>query len=170
MMSLYEARNGRCGTIGFWGAGDIIGLGDIGERHKRQNTARCLASSSVLTLSFEQLDQFIIDFPEFALALAKALSVRLNWVTRLALVLEAGSAMERICTVLLALAERYGEQQADGIHININLTQEQLAAIAGVTRQFAHSTLKTLREKGVLTGNRELILTDIPTIELLAFY
>jgi len=35
--------------------------------------------------------------------------------------------MERICTVLLALAERYGEQQADGIHININLTQEQLA-------------------------------------------
>jgi CRP/FNR family transcriptional regulator, cyclic AMP receptor protein len=169
VMSLFESRNGRSGTIGFWTAGDIIGLGDMGERHTRQHTVRCLESSSFLTLPYDRIDDLVLGFPEFGLALVYALSIRLKWVTQLALGLETGSAMERICTVLLALSERFGEPGREGITIALNLTNDQLAAIAGVTRQFANSTLKLLRERGFLSSGRQLTLTDIPALEQLAF-
>jgi len=169
VMSLYEARNGRSGTIGFWCAGDLVGLGDMSKRCTRQHTLRCLEPSKFLTLPFDSIDELIQAFPEFGIALVRALSVRLSWVTQLALGLETGSALERICTVLLALSERFGEPRQEGVFINLHLTNDQLAAIAGVTRQFTTSTLKLLRERGLLAGQRELVLTDLPALEHLGF-
>lgn len=168
VMSQYEARSGRSGTIGFWCAGDLVGLGDMGRRSTRQHTVRCLEACRFQILPFEHVDEFIQLFPEFGIALVRALAVRLSWVTQLALGLETGSATERICTVLLALAERFGEERKDGTFINLHLTHEQLAAIAGVTRQFLNSTFRLLRERGILTGRRELVLTDVGALEHLA--
>jgi len=171
VMSQYEARSGRSGTIGFWCAGDLVGLGDMGQRSSRQHTVRCLEASRFLLLPFNCVDELIELFPEFGIALVRALSIRLSWVTQLALGLETGSATERICTVLLALSERFGLPRKDGVLIDLNLTNEQLAAIAGVTRQFMNSTLRLLRERGILAGQsrRELVLTDLAALEHLAF-
>jgi CRP/FNR family transcriptional regulator, cyclic AMP receptor protein len=169
VMSQYEARSGRSGTIGFWCAGDLIGLGDMGRRSVRQHTLRCLDPCAFLVMPFADVDELILQFPEFGIALVRALALRLSWVTQLALGLETGSATERICTVLLALSERFGETRADGLHISLHLTHEQLAAIAGVTRQFTTSTLKLLRARGVIADTRQLVLTDLPALERLAF-
>ena len=169
VMSQYEARTGRSGTIGFWCAGDIVGLGDMGQRATRQHTLRCLEASSFLMLPYRDVDELIRLFPDFGIALVRALAVRLSWVTQLALGLETGSAMERICTVLLALSERFSKSHELGVLIDLHLTNEQLAAIAGVTRQFANSTLKLLRERGILAPARQLILVDLPALEHLAF-
>ena len=84
-----------------------------------------------------RLDDLVCRYPDFGIAMMHAFSLRLRWVAQLALGLETGSALERICTVLLALSERFGESSDEGVVINLNLTREQLAAIAGVTRQFA---------------------------------
>lgn len=169
VMSLYESRSGRSGTIGFWCAGDIVGLGDIGGRYTRQHTVRCLEASSFLVLPFTAIDELIRAFPEFSLALINALSIRLRWVTQLALGLEMGSAMERICTVLLALSERYGRPSEKGIVIDIDLKNDQLAAIAGVTRQFTNSTLGLLRQRGFLSDRKQLMILDKAGLEALAF-
>lgn len=169
VMSLYEARNGRSGTIGFWCAGDLVGLGDMGRRQLRQHTVRCLEASSFLLLSFEAIDDLVAHHPEFSVALVRALAVRLSWVTQLALGLEAGSALERICTVLLALSDRFGEPHPEGVRINLQLTNDQLAAIAGVTRQFTSSTLKLLRGRGLLSTSRDLVVTDVEALGQLGF-
>jgi CRP/FNR family transcriptional regulator len=169
VMSQYEARSGRSGTIGFWCTGDLIGLGDMGRRTSRQHTVRCLEASSFLVLSFADMDDLVMSFPEFGMALVRALALRLSWVTQLALGLETGSATERMCTVLLALSERFGHPVADGVRIDMQVTNEQLAAIAGVTRQFANSTLRLLRERGILGSGRHLVLTDLDALQHLAF-
>ena len=105
----------------------------MSKRCTRQHTLRCLEPSKVPDPSFRlhrRTDPGA--FPEFGSALVRALSVRLSWVTQLALGLETGSALERICTVLLALSERFGEPREEGVFINLHLTHDQLAAIAGV--------------------------------------
>ena len=168
VMSVYEARNGRSGTVGFWTSGDLLGLGDL-VINVRQHTVRCLEGCHFLTLSFDRMDDIVRRYPDFGIAMMRALSMRLRWVAQLAVGLETGSALERIGTVLLALSERFGEPSDEGVRIGLNLTHEQLAAIAGVTRQFTNTTLKQLRDRGLLAAGRAIVLTDVDALERMVF-
>jgi CRP/FNR family transcriptional regulator len=170
-MSWYQARNGKTGTTGFWCAGDLIGAADVGTVTTRQQTVRCLEECVFHTLSFERFEDLVRRFPELALAVIRALSVRLRWVAQLAVTLETQSAFERIGAVLLALSERFGLECEGGVMIDLKLTNEDLAAIAGVTRQFTNTTLQELRERRLLAARkRNLVLTDIAALERLVYH
>jgi len=168
-MSSYQSRNGKTGTTGFWCAGDLLGAADLGGPTTRQQTVRCLDACVIFTLSYERFDDLVRRFPELALAIIRALSVRLRWVAQLAVTLETQSAPERICAVLLALSERFGAECHEGRLIDLTLTNENLAAIAGVSRQFANTTLRDLRRRGLLLiHRRHLIISDADALEQLA--
>lgn len=168
-MSSYQSRNGKRGTTGFWCAGDLLGAADVGGSTTRQMTVRCLEDCVIYTLSFERFNDLVRRFPEVAQAMIRAMSVRLRWVSLLALSLETQSAPGRICTVLIALSERFGVACSDGVLIDLSLTNEDLASIAGVSRQFANTTLHDLRRRGlILSRKRKLIVTDPAALELLA--
>ena len=168
-MSSYQSRNGKTGTTGFWCAGDLLGAADLGSSSTRQQTVRCLDGCVISTLTFRRFDDLVRRFPELALAIIRALSVRLRWVAQLAVTLETQSAPERICAVLLALSERFGAECDEGTLIDLSLTNERLAAIAGVSRQFANTTLRDLRRRGlVLSRRRHLIVSDTAALEQLA--
>lgn len=168
-MSSYQSRNGKTGTTGFWCAGDLIGAGDMGEATTRQMTVRCLEPCVIYTLSFERFNDLVRRFPELAQTIIRAMAVRLRWVSLLAVTLETQSAFERICAVLLALSERFGTACNQGVLIDLNLTNDNLAAIAGVSRQFTNSTLHELRDRGLLVSRkRSLIVTNPGALESLA--
>ena len=168
-MSSYQSRNGKTGTTGFWCAGDLLGAADLGSSTTRQQTVRCLEACVIHTLSFERFDDLMRRFPELALAIIRALSVRLRWVAQLAVTLETQSAPERICAVLLALSERFGAECSEGTLIDLTLTNDNLAAIAGVSRQFANTTLRDLRRRGLLLSRRRhLIIRNADALEQLA--
>lgn len=168
-MSSYQSRNGKTGTTGFWCAGDLLGAADLGGPTTRQMTVRCLDPCVIYTLSYERFDELVRRFPEVAQAIIRAMSVRLRWVSLLAVTLETQSAFERICTVLIALSERFGEPCEQGVLIDLTLTNEDLAAIAGVSRQFANTTLHDLRGRGLLISRkRSLIVADPAALEALS--
>lgn len=170
-MSWYAARNGKTGTTGFWCAGDLLGAADVGSVSVRQQTVRCLEKCVIYTLTFERFDSLVRRFPELAVAIIRALSIRLRYVAQLAVTLETQPAFERICTVLLALSDRFSGKCDEGILIDLRLTNEDLAAIAGVTRQFTNATLNDLRQRGLLlTRKHYLILTDNEALERLAYH
>jgi CRP/FNR family transcriptional regulator, cyclic AMP receptor protein len=168
-MSSYQSRNGKTGVTGFWCEGDLLGAADVGASATRQMTVLCLEDCTLYTLPFERFNDLIRRFPEVALTVIRAMSLRLRWVAQLAVSLETQSAPERICTVLLALAERFGAACEQGVLIDLRLTHENLAAIAGVSRQFANITLQDLKRRGLLLGlKRNLIVTDREALERLA--
>jgi CRP-like cAMP-binding protein len=169
VISWHEAPNGKAGTIGFWGPGDIAGLGDMGLTNVRQHTLKSLEPCSLMTLSFRDFEDLARQFPEFSLRVIRAFSVRLRWVAQLAVTLTTTSAVERMCAVLLTLTERFGVQHERGMLIDLKLTNEQLAAICGISRQFANSTLQSLREQGLLVGAPALVLTDLAALERIAY-
>lgn len=169
-MSSYQSRNGKTGTTGFWCAGDLLGAADVGGSTTRQQTVRCLDQCVIGTLSFERFEDLVRGFPELALTIIRALSIRLRWVAQLAVTLETQSASERICTVLLALSERFGVQCEAGLLIDLKLTNDDLAAIAGVSRQFANATLQELRKRGLIAARRQnVVLTQPGGLEKLAY-
>ncbi len=169
IISWHEAPNGKAGTIGFWAPGDIAGLGDMGLTNVRQHTLRPLEPCSLLTLSFRDFEDLVRQFPDFSVHVIRAFSVRLRWVAQLAVSHSTTSALERICAVLLTLSERFGTPHKHGMLIDLKLTNEQLAAICGISRQFTSSTLRSLREKGLLIGAPALVLTDAAALERIAY-
>jgi len=160
-MSVYQSRSGKTGTTGFWCAGDILGAGDLGSKTTRQMTLRCLEPCTLYTIPYPRFDALVRRFPELGQAVIHALSLRLRWVARLAVMLETESGSQRVCGVLLALAERFGTPTPHGLVIDLKLTNEDLASIAGVSRQYVNSTLGDLRKRGLLRmRKREMILPD----------
>lgn len=166
VMSSYQSRNGRTGTTGFWGPGDLLGAADLGLPTARQMTVRCLEPCVIYTLSIERFNALVRRFPEVGLAVIRALSVRLRWVAHLAVSLETQNASGRLCMVLLALSERFAQPTPHGMQIDLKLTNEDLAAISGVTRQFTNATLGDLKKRGLLQSRRgTLVITDTAALE-----
>jgi CRP/FNR family transcriptional regulator len=160
-MSMYQSPSGKMGTTGFWCAGDIIGAGDLGSRTTRQMTLHCLEACVLYTLSYPRFNALADRFPELGHAIIHALSLRLRWVTRLAVILQTESGHQRISEVLLALADRFGVQSPHGVLIDLKLTHEDLASMSGVSRQYANITIGDLRKRGLVRlEKRSIILTD----------
>src|SRR4029077_19388123 len=94
VMSWFQARNGKTGTTGFWCAGDLLGAADVGTGSVRQQTLRCLERCVIYTLSFSRFEDLVGRFPELAVAVIRALSIRLRSVAQLAVSLETQPAVE----------------------------------------------------------------------------
>ena len=164
-MSMYQSRSGKVGTTGFWCAGDLLGAGDLGLKTTRMMTVRCLEACVAYTLAYTRFDQLVERFPELARAVIHALSIRLRWVMRLAVMLETESGYERVCAVLLALVDKFAVPCPQGLLIGLKLTHEDLASMSGVSRQYANVTLSDLRRRGyLLIDKRSIILTDYRAI------
>jgi CRP-like cAMP-binding protein len=61
-------------------------------------------------------------------------------------------------------------QSEAGLLIDLKLTNDDLAAIAGVSRQFANATLQELRKRGLIAARRRsVVLTQPGGLEKLAY-
>jgi CRP-like cAMP-binding protein len=79
--------------------------------------------------------------------------------------LMAGNAYARLLTELIIQAKRFGKQQADG-KIMIKVSEKELAAQSGMTRETVSREMKTVKEKGlIVTEKGQLLLTDIASLE-----
>lgn len=171
VMSSYASPNGKTGVTGFWASGDILGAADVGMPSTRQMTVRCLEDSHIFTLGNDRFYEFATRFPELSLAVIRALSVRLRWVAHLALALETQNAFERLCVLLLALSDTFPREHADGVLIDLSINHEFIAAIIGVTRQFANVTLHDLERQGLIRlQGRQIVVRDRDRLASIAYH
>ncbi len=78
--------------------------------------------------------------------------------------LMAGSAYVRLITELLITAKRFGTVGKDGIKFMI--TEKDLSASAGMTRETISREMKILKDKGLVTFQRnELMINSIEELE-----
>ena len=79
------------------------------------------------------------------------------------------TARVRIAQLLLELADGYGIQAANGVHIPVPLSQSELASLAGDSRETVARVLWALRENGIMiTGYRRISIADMPSLRKLA--
>jgi CRP-like cAMP-binding protein len=66
----------------------------------------------------------------------------------------------RLAKKLLELTETHGQAEADGIALQVSLTQDELAAMVGATRPRVNRLLGSFEDRGLLSrrGRRLVIL------------
>ena len=80
------------------------------------------------------------------------------------------SVSARLAKKLLDLAESYGQNDGDGVYIDLNLTQKEIGDMIGSTRESINKELKILRDKGLITMQENKIqIVDMTRLKRRAY-
>jgi CRP/FNR family transcriptional regulator, cyclic AMP receptor protein len=96
------------------------------------------------------------------MVLVRMLNRRLRDADRKRIGFLAQDTVGRVCSRLVELADRFGEAGDDGTHIDLAITQEDLAGWTGSSREAVIRALRMLRELGwIATRRRGITLLEV---------
>ena len=153
---------GREVVLGFTGPGELIGeLAAVGERAR---TANATAVDEVEAISVAAADfrRFALEHPRVASLVFEHVASLLGEADRQRIDFATRDVTARIAGRLVELARTAGEPEAGGVRITLPLSQEELAAWSGASREAVARSLQLLRKLGwIETRRREIKVVDV---------
>ncbi len=158
--------DGDCVTIGLIGAPDAFGeVGLIRPDHHHTATVVALDEVHVLSVLASRFQELRMDHPDLTDWLLQTLTTRLERMSGLLSDALFVDAEHRVARRLLDCRCSFGVEGAEPLP----LTQEDLAAMAGVSRPTANRVLRHLEDQGVVRlGRRHITIEDLQTLALAA--
>jgi CRP/FNR family cyclic AMP-dependent transcriptional regulator len=134
--------------------GDFFGEMALLSGEPRSACVEAMEPTEVLVLQRHAFRDYLLAHPHAAVHTIETLSRRLRRTTESAGDLASRSVGQRIARTLVDLAQRYGVPEGDGVRLDLDLSQEAVATLAGTTRESANRTLSQLRDRGVVEVDR----------------
>lgn len=156
---------GERATLTVLGPGETFGeLALLGEESDRTATAAAVEGAETMSLHRRDFLDIRRADPAVERMIVDALSARVGRLTGHLVEALYETVEVRLVRRLLALSETYDDEAAETI--NLPVTQEDLASMAGTTRPTANRILKELEDSGVLAVARGRIeILDIAALE-----
>jgi len=148
--SYYVSPAGREITLANWTPGNFVGGPEIfgGGIHVWSGVA--VKAGRAVLLPGSAVQKLMAAIPNFAVGLVHGLAFKGKCYSSLLQLLGTRSVIERLALVLLNLADRPETGARDAILISRAVSQEELAALVGATRQWISITLERFRKQGLL--------------------
>ena len=158
-------EGGRDALLGIREPGDLIGEMSAIDAVPRLASAVALEPVEVLVLSSHAFVAYLDRTPSAALVLVRLLNRRLREADRARIEFASLDTVGRVCSRLIELADRFGSAGENGVRIDVAITQEDLAAWTGASREAVIRALRTLRELGwIETRRRGITLLDVEAL------
>lgn len=164
LRAYYTAPAGREMTLAFWGAGNFVGGPELFGSGIYMWSAEAMQPSTVILIPGGVLRELARRVPEAALSIIDALVYKAKCYSALAHMLGTRSMMQRLCQLLLHLADTHGVPHGAGVSIATPLTHAELAALIGATRQWVTTSLARLHEKGAIQQGRGYLVVAKPEL------
>lgn len=143
------AADGREVILDVLPAGALVGEISALDGRPRSATVTALGTVEVLSVPCGSFAEFLRRHPEVLLQLLVEVADRLRTSDRRQLEFGTADALGRLCGRLLELGDRYGRPLADGtVVVRSPLTQTELAAWTGMSRDAVVKSLRALRRLG----------------------
>lgn len=149
--------DGRETVLDLCGPGDPLGAVPALGQDRHADSAWALAPSCLLGLDSTEYAQIMEDFPAVALATLKGVSRRLSESRRAVHLLAGAPLPQRLAAMLLLLAEKVGREWEGGVLIDVPLTREDLASMAGAATESVSRLLSTWKRTGLIDSGRRWI-------------
>ena len=173
--NVYFLRSGRikiyqpahCGKeviLWFCFPGDMFGLAEVAQSEGRIVNAVACESSEVLSVTQAQFADFLQTHPASSLLVIQVLSCRMRALGEFIVNLVNDDVQTRIMKLILRLGARHGVRVGQDIHLNIDLTHQEIADMVGTTRQTVTSVLSQLQRRGLMRLENRRILIESPEL------
>jgi CRP-like cAMP-binding protein len=143
-----RASDGRENMLSVMGPSDMFGELSLFDPGPRTATATVLTDARLASLAHASLRPWITDRPEIAEQLLRVLARRLRRTNDALADLIFTDVPGRVAKALLGLAERFGTQEAEGVRVHHDLTQEELAQLVGASRETVNKALADFASRG----------------------
>jgi CRP/FNR family cyclic AMP-dependent transcriptional regulator len=134
------------------GPGEIVGeMSALGQTTRSVNVVTT-SSCRVLWMDLETFQSCLLKSPELTYNLACALAEQLRHANEKIETLATRSVESRVARQLVAFAEQYGRPRPDGgVHLDIRLTQGNIASIIGSSRESINRVMISYKERDYLS-------------------
>ncbi|MBW4705072.1 MULTISPECIES: Crp/Fnr family transcriptional regulator [unclassified Micromonospora] len=158
------SRQGWEALLAIRGPGDILGELSAVDARPRLATVTGLSPIRAVVLTAERLHRCLADNPEVALSLLRHLASSLREADGRRVEYGSSNGDHRLVVLLVELLDRHGVPTPEGIALDLPLTQQDLAASVGVSREVVARTLRVLRHRQVLLTRRRRIVVVQPEL------
>ncbi|MGO1973520.1 MAG: Crp/Fnr family transcriptional regulator [Propionibacteriaceae bacterium] len=157
---------GRENLLAVLGPGQMFGELSLFDPGPRSTTATAVTRTELRSLDQAELVRWLDGRPEVARGLLGQLAGRLRKANDVVSDLVFSDVPGRVAKALLDLASRFGDRKEDGIHVNHDLTQEELAQLVGASRETVNKALADFAARGwIRLEPRSVTLVDVARVE-----
>jgi CRP/FNR family transcriptional regulator, cyclic AMP receptor protein len=162
-----ESYHGYTTVLALRGPGELIGELSTIDGQARSASAVAMTAVQAIVISVERFHRLLENNGEFTLAVLCLVVSRLRDSDRTRAEFGAQSASERVARVLLDLAQRHGlpVRGSDTSRV-VAVTQQELAGVAGTSRESVVRALRELGRTGLIATSRgKLTIPDVGRLE-----
>jgi CRP/FNR family transcriptional regulator len=141
-------------TLGLASSGDVLAPASAFGDRSAETGAQALGDGRVLKVARDRFEAVGAQRPDLYLRVAGSIGRRLLRLQMRIEQFSRATAEARVASILLELADDYGSPTAAGTKLDLPLSQEDLARLAGTTRETTSSVVAGLARRGILRGGR----------------
>lgn len=157
-IKLYRVTDdGKEVIFGFHGPGDIFGETAVTGEPYRSDSARVVDDAFVCIIDRDRFAGYLMEHPDLALRITRVIAERKQAVEQRVLDLMSKDVRTRLAHALARLADRYGQQDEDGLRIDLRLTQTDLGQLVGSTRETTSMAFNAFRRSGLVRAKDRVI-------------
>ena len=158
-------NDGREVILAFPGPGELLGELSAVDGHPRSATIRAVDEVEALVIPGSAFRAFLERRPRIALVLLRGVAERLRAADRQRVDYAVNDVVVRVAGRLVELCDRFGCEDGAAIDIGLAITQDELAAWAGASREAVAKAMALLRTLGwVQTERRRILVLDLPAL------
>jgi CRP/FNR family transcriptional regulator, cyclic AMP receptor protein len=155
------AADGRENLLSVIGPGEMFGELSLFDPRPRTSSASAVTDALLAALKHEALMPLLQERPDVSFQMLRGLAQRLRRANDVTADLVFTDVPGRVAKNLLDLADRFGNQETDGLHVHHDLTQEELAQLVGASRETVNKALADFAARGWLQiSARSVLILD----------
>ena len=163
-----SSSDGRVKTLALLRPRDFFGeMALFLPGHERSATAEALTDCRVITIDQTDFEKLLKDVPGISLRIIQTLAHRLQSANRQIKTLALGDSQSKLADLLLWLKDEFPGTAGTGPMIP--LTHQELADLAGLSRETTTRLLNTFEQQGVVSlKSRQVHLADLEKLKKFA--
>jgi CRP/FNR family transcriptional regulator, cyclic AMP receptor protein len=155
------APDGRENLLSVHGPGEMFGELSLFDPIPRTSSATAITNAKLAALAHDDLRTWLCARPEVAMHMLQALAQRLRRINEVKADLVFTDVPGRVAKALLDLSDRFGVLTPDGVQVNHDLTQEELAQLVGASRETVNKALADFAARGwIQLAAKSVLVTD----------
>jgi CRP-like cAMP-binding protein len=163
------SEDGKIALLNLLGPGDLLGEIAAIDGHDRTAGARALTAATLLRIDRGDFMAFLEQHPKASQKVMLLLCGRLRWTSAIIEELTFLAVPQRLAKLLLRLAKQYGVDVGGGVKIAEPVSQESLAQMLGVTREFVNRCLRYLQDRQAIRYEQgHIVVVDRALLEKLS--